>query len=469
MLTDHGWMAAGGQVLIASHGASVHAGDQMEIYGWLSRPDAVKNPGAPDRRAMLAADRIFAVVRVPRSSGVVLLEAGDQGENVLAPLRRAVVGKLLQHVVLEDVPAAYTLSALLLGQRDPNISDVSQNFSDAGVAHLLAISGSHVVFFAALIWAVLRFLPVRPRTRDVLTAIILAAYILATPMGPPIVRAGVALLMVLLARMLGRPAQHLNMLAAAAIVVVMVRPADIASAGFQLSFVATAGLIVFGPRLYHYLFDRWLEREKMVVELSQSIWARRRLRLIQTLLALVTANIIGAATAAPLVALHFGQVNLWSVAAGLIALPVVCAAMMVAALQLLAEMVWSGLAAAMVPVTTFVGRGVIWIVAHLAALPGAALAMRPPPGWVVMILYAGMMLWAMRRRLGFSRAMALNICVGTMAVMAGWYAWSLPPERMEITVLDAGNGQQHSAALARWQNLDDQFGGAARAAIWRHC
>jgi competence protein ComEC len=450
LLTTRGWIPATGQVLINWTGGDprrLSPGELAEIYGWLKRPDPPRNPGGIDRRKQLAADRIFAEVRVPRAAGLVQLQAGYGRAAWLDRFRGFLRGKLLQHTVREDVPAAYTLTALILGTRDPAMRDVSQSFADAGVAHLLAISGSHIVFFAGLAWGLLRLLPLRPRPRELLIALIVLAYVLATPCNPPVIRAAIALVLVVIARLVGRPREYLNMLAAAAILVLLLRPTDLLDAGCQLSFVSTAGLILLAERLYHGWFGPWLERESLVADLAGTPWARRRIAAYRFFCGLLVANAIGAATAAPLVALHFGQVNLWAVLAGLVALPVVSVGMVVGALQLLLELLSTTAASWFSPLSILVGKAMIWIVARLAQLPGSAVAVRPPPSWLIALMYAVLLLWIFRRRFGLSRAAVVNAILGIAALTAAWYAFTQPVNALRFTLLDAGPNA--SSVIAR--------------------
>ncbi len=439
--TDHGWLLAQGDILVQSAGENaieLHRGAEVELYGWLSLPETAKNPGAINPRRNLAADRIFAQIRVPRPTGVIILQdAPAAGGNWLSRLRLYLRGKLLEHTVQQDVPAALTLTALLLGHRDPAIAEVSQAFSDAGIAHLLAISGMHIVFFTGLVWALLRYVPLRPRWREILIAAIVGLYVLATPCGPPIVRAAAVLFMVLLARLLGRPRAYLNMLAGAAIIVVLLRPMDIADAGFQLTFVTTAALILFSTRIHAALFERRLAREALAADLSQSRWAKWRYRALRITAAAFVANLIGAATATPLVAYHFGQLSPWAIASGIIAIPFVAAAMAVATLQLLAALL--GLGAWLAPLSALCGRALIWIVTTLAALPASAIALRAPPAWCLAVAYAALALWAMRRQLNLSRAMVVNISLATLLASVTWYVYTTPTSGVRITALSAGN------------------------------
>lgn len=441
LLSDRGWVEAAGWVRVKTRaGIEVRRGDLIEVHGWLRRPSGPENPGAMDVRAVLAADRVFAEVRVPREVGTIFLERGAGGESWLARGRAFLRGKLLEHTAREDVEAGYAMEALLLGVREPVIDEVTRAFSDAGVAHLLAISGAHVVFVAGVVWALLRMVPMRPRWREVVVAAAVLAYVLATPCGPPVVRAAVAVVMVVMARLLGRPAVTLNTLAAAAIVVLLWRPADVLDAGFQLSFVGTAGLIVFAERVYGAVFAAWIEREKAIAGLAGTWWARMQVRVIRAVCALLVANGIGVATTMPLVALHFGKVNPLGVFTGMAALPVVALAMVASALQVGVEVVSSVAGAWVAPVTALAGRLMVWVVEHLAMVPGSAVSVRAPAWGVVICVYVVWVVWAVRRRVGVSRAMVVNLAAGAMVVVAGWYALMMPRGELRVEVLRVGIG-----------------------------
>jgi competence protein ComEC len=450
IFTDRGWISSSGDVRIKWHADAnspdLHRGDLVEIYGWLKRPDPALNPGGFDSRRILAADRIFSEIRVPRPSGLVPLHSTTARPNLLTHIRLFLRAKLLAHTVDVDTEAGYSMVALLLGHRDPAIDSVSQSFADAGVAHLLAISGSHIVFFTAMIWLLLRFIPMRPQWREPLIAAIVMLYVLATPCGPPVVRAAIALLMVLLARLMGRPRMLMNMLSAAAIIVVLLRPADLLDAGSQLSFICTAGLILFAERLYTMLSGRIVMREELIADLANTRLARVRLRVVQYLFAIVTANLIGGAIAVPLVAFHFGRVNLYGVVGGLVATPFVAATMAGSALQLLLELLLPSVAALTAPLATWLARWMLGTVGLLAHVPGAALALRPPPAWLVVLLYVPFVLWGIRRWLGVRRATVVNVAVAAVTVAAGWYAFTQPRGELKVQALSVGQG---SAALIR--------------------
>jgi competence protein ComEC len=436
-----GWAPSVGAVRVKTRPeVELQRGDVVELHGWLQRPRGPENPGGMGTRAMLAADRVFAEIRVPRANGVVFVSHGTGGERWLERARAYLRGKLLEHTVHEDVEAGYAMEALLLGVREPVIDPVTRAFSQAGVAHLLAISGAHVVFVAGCVWLLLRAAPISPRWREVLVAAAVLAYVLATPCGPPVVRAAVGVVMVVIARLLGRPRVTMNILAAAMIVVLLWRPADVLDAGFQLSFVGTAALIVFAERVYAGVFGAWLEREQALAGLAGTRWAAVRMRARRVACRLLVANGIGVAATMPLVAVHFGKINPLGVVTGILALPAVAAAMVASAVQVGVEVISSTLGAWLAPATVLAGRGMVWVVAHLAMLPGSAVSVRAPVWWVVACVYGVWAIWALRRQMGVTRAVVVNGTVGACVVGMGWYAVTMPRGELQIEVLRVGIG-----------------------------
>ena len=87
----NGWVPADGDVRvrtkISSQTHELRRGQVFEIYGWLQRPESARNPGSYDLRQALAADRIFAEIRVPRVVGMQLLDDSDAASQPLSQFR----------------------------------------------------------------------------------------------------------------------------------------------------------------------------------------------------------------------------------------------------------------------------------------------------------------------------------------------------------------------------------------------
>ena len=107
LLTEQGWVDTCGLSQVkwraGATAPELRRGDSIEAYGWLGRPVGALNPGGVDLQRRLAADRIFAQVRVPRSAGIVVADGtAESSGNWLAGVRTYLPAKLLQHTVNVD-------------------------------------------------------------------------------------------------------------------------------------------------------------------------------------------------------------------------------------------------------------------------------------------------------------------------------------------------------------------------------
>lgn len=247
------WVPASGRARLIVDGVftAVHVGDAVEVTGRIARPLPPLNPGEWDRSAFLLDDRIRADLRVSQPTAVVRLDPGAWGVNRgLAAVRgwgRRGIDAALPET---ERPVA---AALLLGDTAAMTSDEWDVYIRTGVVHVLAISGQHLVILGAALWFGLRAVGVPRRRAAVLVAAVLLAYALLTGARPSAMRAAVIAVAVCGAVLLRARAQPANTFALAWLVVLGLNPADLFTAGFQLSFLCVAVLewgipVWFPPR-----------------------------------------------------------------------------------------------------------------------------------------------------------------------------------------------------------------------------
>lgn len=156
-----------------------------------------------------------------------------------------------------------TLSALTLGYRESLDEDTQRHFRDAGAMHVLAVSGMHTGILYMIILFLCSGMGLRPilyeeagrrRIAGMITLMLLWGYAALTGWSPSVVRSVVMLSIMEVGRMLYRRSVGLNTLAAAAALILIVRPSDLYSVGMQLSFAAVAAIILLIPkRRYGYV------------------------------------------------------------------------------------------------------------------------------------------------------------------------------------------------------------------------
>ena len=441
----HGrWRRVTGVLAVRVNGdLPVRNNQQVQITGWLSRPAAASNPGGFDYRGYLADWHVLAQIQAAYVQQVRVINTQQQWFPLSGWLDawRARLGRRLIRIQPPyERRAGHTLVALLLGYRSPAIQRLARAFSRTGAAHLLALSGLHVVIIAAVIWLMLGLFLRRPAVRALATMALIFIYMLWTPCGPPVVRAAIATELVLLMLLRGRPPRILNILAITAAAVLVVTPAALFAAPFQLSFIITLALLALGTRVHAGLLRPWLEYRGDLDRIRNRWWAWLSLRLEQAILATVTANLIGSFLAWPLVAEHYHQINPWGVLTGTLLFPLVVAALVVGLVELTAVIAAPAWGHAMAAVGAPVVNWLAWSVQSLAHLPLSSIVVRSPPPVLVAVFFLVVLVWVFRRRFRLSRADVTVAFLAWLVALSGWYACTQPHGATRLWVMDAASG-----------------------------
>lgn len=151
-------------------------------------------------------------------------------------------------------------AALTLGWRAGIPDSTYADFRDAGVAHLLAVSGLHVGLVAAMVGAVLFWVGRERRGRLVRGSVQLVAvwlFALVTGLAPSTTRAALMFSLFIVSDITGRRTPRLNLLATAAVITLGLKPTLLFDVGWQLSYSAVAGIIVARPLITAFRNRLW--------------------------------------------------------------------------------------------------------------------------------------------------------------------------------------------------------------------
>ena len=212
---------------------------------------------------------------------------------------------------------AATVSALTLGYKEDLDRETAQSFQRAGAAHILAVSGLHTGIIYSILLLVLtlggRFKPLYTQRlwRCGQSAVIIAAmwaYAAMTGMTPSVVRSVLMLTLVEIGRMLYRQSLSLNTVAAAAFLLLAVRPLDLFSVSFQLSFAAVVALLLFVPAFSMMLPVGWIRPAPL----------RKTAKYVVDIIAVSLAAQIGTL---PLTLYYFGQCSNYFLLTNLLVIP----------------------------------------------------------------------------------------------------------------------------------------------------
>ncbi|MEY4561804.1 MAG: hypothetical protein RLZZ618_1081 [Pseudomonadota bacterium] len=320
--------------------ARLRAGQAWTFTVRLRRPHGLLNPGGFDHELHLFEQGVRATgtVRTGRQARAELMdpEAGHPIERSRHQVRER-IGRWV-----DDPAAAGVLAALAVGDQSAIARDDWQVFRDAGVAHLMSISGLHVTMFAWLAGLLLRWLWCRsaraplwcpaPRVAAVGGLVAATLYALFSGWGVPAQRTVWMLATVTVLQWGARRWPWPFVLLAAAVVVTALDPWALLQPGFWLSFSAVAVLMASGPVSGVRPPDAGAGSGRgLPVDpdsdpdpiTTPSPWRRLAAHMLHHLGAGLRTQCIATVGLAPLTLVFFQQLSLVGFAANLVAIPLV--------------------------------------------------------------------------------------------------------------------------------------------------
>jgi competence protein ComEC len=317
-----------------------------------------------------------------------------------------------------EAPHSGLLAGLLVGSRAEITPEVRAQFAQTGTSHIVAVSGFNVVIVSGFVLAVApRFLGVRGSSLVAILAVI--AYTLVVGAPASAVRAAIMAGFALAARIAGRPTDAFNGLLAAGAGMAVVDPLVLQDLGFQLSMLATAGLILFTPPLE-----------------TARTWRER-------LTHAAVAPLAAQAATLPLVLQVFHSLSLVALAANMVVAPLLPVAMAAGGLLILVADL-EPLAISASWLAWFAAAGILEPVRFFATLPGAWMATGAFPVAAMLGSYLAMLLWVVQRSSELHHAPRVRTLLRTAApfvfAVSVLSLWSPPRSSGQLSgeLLDSG-------------------------------
>jgi len=227
--------------------AAIHEfryGERIRFPTKLYRPHNFRNPGAFDYEGYLAENGIAALASV-KTGEVELLPgfAGSRFELWRTRARHNVVQKI--HLLWPENEAAL-VDAMLIGENALVGRDFLTDFQRTGTYHVLVISGLKVSILALVTFWLLRQFRVGTLASTAIAVLLTACYAVLTGVGAPVWRATLMLALYLCTKLLYRRKSILNAIGVAALILLLIDPASLFGASFQLSFLCVLIITAIG-------------------------------------------------------------------------------------------------------------------------------------------------------------------------------------------------------------------------------
>jgi competence protein ComEC len=302
-------------------------------------------------------------------------------------------------------------------QLDPVLA---QRFRLAGLTHLVAVSGTNCSILVGALLLALRRMRVRPSICALAGAVVLVAFVVVARGSPSVLRAALMAVIALVSLATGRPRQALPALSAAVLGLLAWDPTLAVDAGFTMSVLATAALVIIAPG-----WADALRRRHVPLGVAEAVAVAAAAHLVS----------------APVIAAISGRVSVVAIPANVLAEPVVALTTVLGFGAAVLAPIWLAPAGVLAAAAGWPCRWLVWVADHLGGLPGAAL---PWPGGLtggLALLAAIAVGWRLARRAGPARLLTVGVVVAALAqiplrqVGAGW-----PPPHWIMVACDIGQG-----------------------------
>ena len=320
------------------------------------------------------------------------------------------------------------MSALLTGDKSGILHSDYNALQRSGAAHIVAVSGLHVSFFASLLALLFR----RRRLGAAVTVPLVFLYAAVAGFTPSVIRAAFMITMTLLAPLFGREEDRPTTLSLILLLLLVVNPYSIQSVSLQLSFGSVAGIHLVSFPLYRGMTG--------FLQATISRWRTALHRIYRVFASSLSVTLGAMLFTLPLTAIHFGSISLISPLTNLVTLWAVSATFyLILPLTVLGALV-PGIPHIIALPASLLVRYILATARALSRLPFASLALDSfyLTAWLILICLLVLVIVLLRYRRPI-----IPICTGIVTLCAALLFHRTAPlsAPLSITVLDVGQGQ----------------------------
>jgi len=402
-------------------------GDRLRLRGSLKTPSENEEFSYRDYLARYGIHSLMTNAEATRLPG--------RGGNALMTVVYALKSRALENIyrIFPD-PEASLLAGILLGVDNGLPPGLQQAFKDTGTAHIIAISGFNIAIIAGLFFSL--FGRLLGQRRGALTAVLgIVIYTILVGADAAVVRAAIMGTFSLFARQIGRRQDGLNTLTFTGALMAAWNPLVLGDVGFQLSFGATLGLILYAQPMQDWFVA--LMTRHFEPSMARRIAAGVGEYFLFTLAAQLTTL--------PVMTYHFKRISLIALIANPFILPVQPPVMIVSGLALLTSLVSLPLGQMVALAAWPFSAYTIRMVEFFHQMPNGVIVLGNASLWFVILFYAALLFWTFGRshldrlRLALSPAAVLTSL--TLLTFLVWrHAFAAPDGKVHVIFLEVGSG-----------------------------
>ena len=336
-------------------------------------------------------------------------------------LRQQCQKRIEQNFISAQAPPQMSLEgavfeALILGERGRMDPAATQSLQKTGLFHLFALSGGHIAIIFFLLFTLLKYLRVPTRLSYVLLIILLIFYSLLVEGRASFLRATIMSVAFLLGKLFWKDVHLLNTISLSLFFLLLFNPYQLFDLGFQLTYAATLGIILFMPKIIKFL-------------------PRLPLKISETFAMSLTAQ----AGVFPLIAGAFHRIIFSGLALNMIGIPLVGLIMAVGYVFLPIAFLWGALAKFTALVIAFLIK-VFMLSTHLLdGLHFLSYRIPTPPTFVVVGYFFFLLLFLLPPQVRTIKMASIPGYAACLALLI-FYPFSAVTKNLKVTFIDVGQG-----------------------------
>lgn len=404
-----------------------HYGDRIRVRGSVQTPAEGEDFSYRDYLALKGINSTLS------TNAITLLPFGGKTDPIPTFIYRVKASLLRRVHMIFPEPEASLLAGILLGNDNGISAELQQAFKNTGTSHIIAISGFNIAIIAGIFVTLFsRFLG--RRWGGLLAVLGIVFYTVLVGASPSVVRAAIMGTLSIMAGLSGRRNQALNMLAITAGIMIAFDPFVPWDVGFQLSFMATLGLVLYAQPM-EAATSAFLTRHfpKLPVE-----------KIVGPFSDFFLLTLAAQITTLPISAYHFQRISLISIITNPFILPAQPPVMVLSGLAVVLGRIYLPLGQAIGWVAWPFPAYTIRMVEFFNGFPGGVLPLENFSLLSVLCFYLILFLLTVTGpRYHNFRAVLRPATSLTVLLLFSTLIWrsalNLPDERLHVTVLDVGS------------------------------
>lgn len=223
-------------------------GDKIQFTGTYSQPEEERNYKGFNYKEYLKQIKVYGTIKIEK-----LIKIGENKGNKLYLVANKLTDRLEENTykILDKETAAMFLG-LMIGTKEGISEEIEENFKNASLSHVLAVSGMHITYIILGLNILLKN-TLGKRITNILIIPILIIYMLISGFTPSITRAGIMGILVVISKLIHRKNDIFTSIAASLLIILISNPYLIQNLGLQLSYAGTLGIILFYKKTLNIL------------------------------------------------------------------------------------------------------------------------------------------------------------------------------------------------------------------------